>query len=199
MFLVGAQLRPVFQSAVGNSLKLAGLLRGQSIDGTPKSGHKSGQWFGGYLGPLVGESIKATVYQTVVRAPFRREQGRFAKTLAWGQNLMALKAHNQRVARPDPSYLMSPSDPSRGGTRTLNLLGHTPDRRMNESPKDVARWLVGWLRREKLSAPYVINEFEKVVEALPDGSLSLAASRAVLFEKAARGVRQDGKGRDLNG
>jgi hypothetical protein len=64
----------------------------------------------------------------------------------------------------------------------------------NKSAKEIARWLVGWLRREKMSAPYVINEFEKAVEALPSGSLSLAARKGVLFEKAARGVRQDGKG-----
>ena len=91
---------------------------------------------------------------------------------------------------------------SRGGvpgeTRTRDLLGHTPDGMKpdlsNKSAKEIARWLVGWMEREGFGTAYGRKKFRETIEALPDGSLSLAASRGVLFEKAARGVRKDGKG-----
>lgn len=70
--------------------------------------------------------------------------------------------------------------------------------------REIGRELVAWLRQEKMSPAWVLDRYEKeVVERLPDvriGSLSLAVSNGFLFEKAAWGVRQDGKGRGfING
>ena len=207
-FLVGAQLRAVFKSEPFGGLKLSGerLPYRQAGRQALRAGIKDGVARPSF-------DLKAQSLETGLRAAFSVEEslaarkahnlevsGRFLRRAA--TNLVAFPSSGalprawlpRKDSNPQPtSYLKVSASGVPGETRTRDLLGHTPDGMKpdlsNKSAKEIARWLVGWLRREKMSSPYVINEFEEVVERLPDvRSLSLACAKGTLYED--RGVRR---------
>ena len=208
LFLVGAQLRPVFQSEPFGGLKL-------SVERLPyrQAGRQA------FRAGIRENDLKAQILEAGLGAAFSVEEslaarkahnlevsGRFLRRAA--TNLVAFPSSGalprawlpRKDSNPQPaSYLKVSAYGVLEETRTHNLMGHSLTGLSAEqfsclSRREMARSLVAWLRQERLSSPYVLDRFEKeVVERLPDvRSLSLACAVVVVVVARAEGAQDRG-------